>query len=61
MANNDSMAVDPNAQYAISGAALLTVVDLLQNQIPCRYISTVDRVSTILSTVKTIQPQVVPG
>lgn len=36
--------VDPNGVYAIRGSTLLSVMQTLDNEIPCRFVSTVDTI-----------------
>lgn len=50
--------IDPDAVYAIRGGALIAAMRMLDSEIPCRFISTVDSVSRALMTA---EPLGLPG
>lgn len=55
MSQQESKPISPRSQYMIPGASLLSVMDILESEIPCKYIHVLDRVGTILGGVKELE------
>lgn len=48
--------IDPDMVYALRGSTLIAVMRALDNEIPCRFIGTVDTVSRALSSAEPLMP-----
>ena len=57
MAQNsqESKVVKGESYYAISGAAVLNISNIL-GELPCRHINTVERIISLLNTVQELPP-----
>ena len=55
MSQQENKPISPRNQYMIPGASLLSVMDILESEIPCKYIHVLDRIGTLLSGVKELE------
>ena len=53
--SQESKPIAPQGKYVINGAQLLSVMDILENGIPCKFINVIDRVGSILGNVQELE------
>ena len=55
MPQQENKSISPRGQYLIPGASLLSVMDILESEIPCKYVHVLERVGSILGGVKELE------
>ena len=53
--SQETKPISPQGQYMIQGAQLLSVMDILENGIPCKFINVIDRVGSLLGSVQELE------